>query len=97
MTAPNVNSSPCEETDADRRRDILGDNALSLDLVSALAGDRPLAEAEKNRVDDLKKRRGLRFFSDLLCSITHEHFPPEVVAADGQGESDVNGTGRPNH
>ena len=79
MTVPNDNSPPHEETDDDRRRVILGDNALSLDLVSALAGDRPLTEAEKNRIGDLKKSRGLRFFSDLLYSITHQFFPPEAA------------------
>ncbi len=50
-----------------------------LDLVSALAGDRPLAEAEKDRLGELRKSRGLRFFSDLLYSITHQYFPPEVA------------------
>ncbi|MGB8658389.1 MAG: GGDEF domain-containing protein [Candidatus Zixiibacteriota bacterium] len=79
MTVPNDNSPPFEETDADRRRGILADNALSLDLVSALAGDRPLTEAEKNRLGDLKKSRGLRFFSDLLYSITYQYFPPEFA------------------
>jgi len=79
MTVPNDNSSLFDETDADRRRGILADNALSLDLVSALAGDRPLRQAEKNRLRDLKKSRGLRFFSDLLYSITHQYFPPEVA------------------
>jgi len=79
MTVPNENSSLFDETDADRRRGILADNALSLDLVSALAGDRPLGQAEKNRLGDLKKSRGLRFFSDLLYSITHQYFPPEVA------------------
>ena len=79
MTVPNDNSSLFEETDADRRRGILADNALSLDLVSALAGDRPLTEAEKNRLDDLKKSRGPRFFSDLLYSITHQYFFPELA------------------
>jgi diguanylate cyclase (GGDEF)-like protein len=79
MTVPNDNSSLFEETDADRRRGILADNALSLDLVSALARDRPLTEAEKNRLSDLKRSRGSRFFSDLLYSITHQYFPPEVA------------------
>jgi diguanylate cyclase (GGDEF)-like protein len=79
MTVPNDDSSLFKETDADRRRGILADNSLSLDLVSALAGDRPLTEAEKNRLGDLKKSRGLRFFSDLLYSITHQYFPPEVA------------------
>jgi len=74
MRVPNDNSLPYEETDADRRRGI-----LSLDLVSALAGDRPLTKAEKNRLGNLKKSRGLRFFSDLLYSITHQYFPPEIA------------------
>jgi diguanylate cyclase (GGDEF)-like protein len=58
---------------------MLADDALSLDLVSALAGDRPLKEAEKSHLDHLKKSRGLIFFSDLLYSITHQYFPPEVA------------------
>ena len=79
MTLSKKKSMLLEETDADRRRGILDDNALTVDLVSALAGDRPLSMAENIRLDDLKKRRGLRFFSDLLYSITHQYFPPEVA------------------
>lgn len=66
-----------EETDADRRRGILADNVLSLDLVSAFAGDRVLTEAEKDYFSDLENSRGRRFFSDVLYSITHQYFPPE--------------------
>ena len=79
MMVRNTHLSPLEESDADRRRSILDDDAISVDLVSALAGDRLLTEAEKKRLDDLKKSRGLRFFSDLLYSITHQFFPPEVA------------------
>ena len=79
MTEPNGNSSHIKETDADRRRGILADDALSVDLVSALAGDRLLTQAEENRLADLKKLRGLRFFSDTLYSITHQYFAPEVA------------------
>lgn len=78
MTALNP-PTPFEETDADRRRAILGDTSLSVDLVSALAGDRLLTKAEKKRVVDLKKSRGSNFFSDLLYAITHQYFPPEVA------------------
>ena len=74
-----ANILPVEENDADRRRAILDDNALSVDLVSAVAGDRRLTKAEKCRLDGLKKIRGLRFFSDLLYSITHQFFPPELA------------------
>jgi two-component system cell cycle response regulator len=79
MTESNNCSSFVEETDSDRRRGILANDALSLNLVSALAGDRTLTIAEKNRLTDLKKIRGLRFFSDLLYSITHQYFSPEVA------------------
>ena len=79
MTAPDDSSPPYEETGADRRQGLLADDALSLDLVSALAGDRPLTEKENIRLDDLKKGRGSKFFSDLLYSITHQYFPPEVA------------------
>jgi len=79
MTAPNGNSSRIKETDADRRRGILDDDALSVGLMSALAGDRPLTPAEKNDLADLKKHRGLRFFSDVLYSITHQYFAPKVA------------------
>lgn len=70
-----------EETSADRRQGLLADDALSLDLVSALAGDRQLSKAEKSRFSDLKKIRGSKFFSDLLYSITHQYFPPDVAEA----------------
>lgn len=68
-----------EETSADRRQGLLADDALTLDLVSALAGDRQLTKAEKSRFSDLKKIRGSKFFSDLLYSITHQYFPPDVA------------------
>ena len=71
--------SQLEETDADRLRGILDINALSVDLVSALAGDRPLTKAEENRLAVLRKSRGLRYFSDILYSITHQYFPPEAA------------------
>jgi diguanylate cyclase (GGDEF)-like protein len=79
MTVQDDNSPPYEETGADRRQGLLADNALSLDLVSALAGDRLLTETEKLRLDYLKKSRGSKFFSDLLYSITHQYFPQDVA------------------
>ena len=79
MTVLNDRSSFFEETDSDRRQGILADNALSLGLVSAFAGDRQLTETENTFLDDLKKRRGPRFYSDLFYAITHQYFPPEVA------------------
>ena len=48
MTTANDNRSLVEETGFDRRRGILADNALSVELMSAFAGDRQLTEAEKD-------------------------------------------------
>lgn len=73
------NSSPEDETDSDRIHGLLSDNALLLDLVSALAGDRLLSDAENIRLDSLKRSRGSKFFSDLLYSVTHQYFPSEVA------------------
>jgi hypothetical protein len=79
MNNPEDEPAPAEETDADRRRGILADKGLSLDLVSALAGDRPLTEAEENHLGDLERDRGPRFFSDVFYAITHHFFPPEIA------------------
>ena len=79
MAKPNDDASLSVETDADRRRGLLADGALSLDLVSAFAGDRPLTEAEKNHLGEIKKIRNARFFSDLLYAITHQYFPSEAA------------------
>jgi diguanylate cyclase (GGDEF)-like protein len=68
-----------EETDADRRRGILADDALTLDLVSALAGDRILTEADTIHLDEIRKIRSNRFFCDILYSITHQYFCPETA------------------
>ncbi|MBV5317327.1 MAG: GGDEF domain-containing protein [Desulfobulbaceae bacterium] len=79
MKVPKVDARQLEETDADRRRGMLDDHALTVDLVSALAGDRQLTDAENERLGQLKKERGHRFFSDLLYSITHQYFPPLIA------------------
>ena len=68
-----------EETDADRLRGITARDALSVGLVSAFAGDRPLTEAEKSILSGLKVSRGEQFFPDLLYAITHQYFPPAAA------------------
>jgi diguanylate cyclase (GGDEF)-like protein len=68
-----------EETDDDRLSSLTEDGALSLDLVSALAGDRQLTDTEKIISDDLKKSRGGKFFSDLLYVVTHQFFSQEFA------------------
>jgi len=68
-----------DETDGDRLRGILAHDALSVGLVSAFAGDRPMTEAEESLLSDLKQSRGALFFSDLLYAITHQYFPAAVA------------------
>ena len=65
-----------EETDAER---LGGLNVLALDLASALAGDRQLTESENLLIEGLKRKRGERFYSDLLYAVTHQFFPPAAA------------------
>lgn len=79
MSVPDDYSSSIEESDADRRRGILAEGALSLDLVSAYAGDRKLKQVEVVLLADLRESRGQRYFSDLLYALTHQYFAPDVA------------------
>ncbi len=56
----------------------LAGDLLSLDLASALAGDRPLMEAEKNRLGSLNESSSLGFFSDLPIRLP-ARISPEVA------------------
>ncbi len=77
---PPGNASPSrDETDADRLGGILADNALSLDLVSAFSGDRPLTTSESLLLEALKQTRGDTYYSDLLYAVTHQYFPPDAA------------------
>jgi two-component system cell cycle response regulator len=80
LSAPDGNGSSRGETDADRLRGILACDALSVDVVSAFAGDRPMTEDEESFLSDLRKNRGELFISDLLYAMTHQFFSP--VAAE---------------
>jgi diguanylate cyclase (GGDEF)-like protein len=55
------------------------EEVLTLDLVSAFAGDRALTESETVLLDNLKKGRGEGFYPDLLYAITHESFTASVA------------------
>jgi len=68
-----------DESDADRLRGLLAIDALSVGLVSAFSGDRPLTEEEDVLLAKLRKDGGKRFYSDLLYTITHQYFAPETA------------------
>ena len=55
------------------------DNVLTLDLVSAFAGDRPLTESETALLEDLKNGHNGTFFPSLLYAITHQYFPSDIA------------------
>lgn len=80
MRLPNSEAPPCDGAEDSRPEDILGDKAMTMDLVSAIAGDRPLTEADVCQVEAMKAGRGDMFFSDLLYTVTHQYFAPEAAA-----------------
>jgi diguanylate cyclase (GGDEF)-like protein len=79
MAITEIPAVPGEETEIERLEGLVADNALTLDLVSALAGDRLLNESEKTLIADFKKSRGDKFYADILYAITHQFFPPTVA------------------
>ena len=69
------------ESDADRLRRTITPGAMSVGLVSAYAGDRVMTKSEKTLVNRQKDERGKAFFSDLLYTISHHYFAPEIADA----------------
>jgi diguanylate cyclase (GGDEF)-like protein len=52
---------------------------LSLDFVSALAGDRIMCSHENKLYQRLLKKRGKLLFVDLLFVLTHQYYPEETA------------------
>ena len=73
-TKPQLHPSSEDELD-----ELLFYTPLSLDLVSALAGDRPLSESENATLESVQKTRGEKYYSDLLYTITHRFFSPPAA------------------
>jgi diguanylate cyclase (GGDEF)-like protein len=65
-----------KEADDARLRGLLSPGALTVGLVSAFAGDRPLSEEEHGVLRDMEERRKDLFFTDLLYAVTHQFFVP---------------------
>jgi two-component system cell cycle response regulator len=68
------------ESRRDRLRRSVDMDAMSVDLVSAFAGDRAMTSSERDRVDAHREARGDVFFSDLLYAISHHYFAPALAA-----------------
>lgn len=54
---------------------------LSLDFVSALAGDRSLNSNEIKLFQRLSKKRGQTLYVDLLFVLTHQYYPEETASS----------------
>jgi diguanylate cyclase (GGDEF)-like protein len=67
------------ENGGDRLRRSASPDAMSVELVSAFAGDRAMTDNERAKVDRQIEARGSVFFSDLFYSISHHYFAPEVA------------------
>jgi len=72
-------AQPRKEADDARLRGLLSPDALTVGLVSAFAGDRPLSAEEGRVICDLEERRKELFFTDLLYAVTHQFFAPAVA------------------
>ncbi|MEA3438435.1 MAG: GGDEF domain-containing protein [Thermodesulfobacteriota bacterium] len=57
--------------------DVLEKDILSLDFVSAIAGDRYLTPSEKETYQHLKSRYGMKIYVYLLITLTHQNFSEE--------------------
>jgi diguanylate cyclase (GGDEF)-like protein len=54
---------------------------LSVEFISALAGDRKLTAKEKERYQRLSENRGDLLYVDLLFALTHRYYPQETAKA----------------
>jgi diguanylate cyclase (GGDEF)-like protein len=75
----NTKASALVENGGDRLRRSASPDAMSVELVSAFAGDRAMTSSERAKVDEHIKARGGVFFSDLFYAISHHYFAPEVA------------------
>jgi diguanylate cyclase (GGDEF)-like protein len=72
-------ASALVESGGDRLRRSTSRDALSVELVSAFAGDRAMTDSERAIVEEQLEARGGVFFSDLFYAISHHYFAPEVA------------------
>ena len=66
-----------DESDRYRLRRTTSTKVMTMNLVSAFAGDREMTEADHELIRSHKESRGDVFFSDLLYAISHRYFVPE--------------------
>jgi diguanylate cyclase (GGDEF)-like protein len=68
-----------DENAADRLRRTTDPEVMSVELVSAFAGDRDMTGAERAFIRTQRKERGDVFYSDLLYAVTHHYIAPDLA------------------
>ena len=58
---------------------LIDEGDIDLHLIAAIAGDRSATQEEQREIDQIKRQRGEKFYSDLLFALTHEYFSYEVA------------------
>ena len=76
-----THESAQDESATDRLRKLTTTDVMSVELVSAFAGDRDMTEDERALMRVQQDHRGSVFFSDLLYAISHHYFAPEIAEA----------------
>ncbi len=67
------------ESDTELLRTTTAPDVMSVELVSAFAGDREMTAVEQALIRKKKARRGNVFYSELLYAISHHYFVPEIA------------------
>ncbi|MCP4107008.1 MAG: GGDEF domain-containing protein [Desulfobacteraceae bacterium] len=58
---------------------ILNPNTLSLDIISAMAGDRCMTDDEKNLIQKLQSQHGESIYTHIIFILTHQRYSNEVA------------------
>ncbi|MBN1652767.1 MAG: GGDEF domain-containing protein [Deltaproteobacteria bacterium] len=68
-----------DENDADRLRRTTIPQVMSMELVSAFAGDREMTQRERTLICEHERNRGSAFYSEIFFAISHHYFAPEIA------------------
>ncbi|MBD3345883.1 MAG: diguanylate cyclase [Chitinivibrionales bacterium] len=79
ISAENINGSARVPDDEELMFELLEEKPLSVDIVSAFAGDRELNHDEMAEIERKRDEQGIVFFSELLYAVTHQVFRPETA------------------
>lgn len=81
MIPPGNEDSHNGDTDKERLDGLLSADVLTLDLVSAFAGDRRMTQDETRLFEVKRNMLGNGLYSELLYAVTHQHFGSDTAMA----------------